>query len=56
MVILLGLVIGLPILGQTLNMDLNLLPRLLFPPLEFLYNAIVSLTGVGGKLAIMGFT
>ncbi len=56
MVILLSLVIGLPILGQSLNMDLNLLPRLLFPPLEFLYNAIVSLTGVGGKLALMGFT
>jgi len=55
MAILLGLVIGLPLLGQFLHMDLNLLPRLLFPPLEFLYNAIVSLTGVGGKLATMGF-
>ena len=56
MLILLVLVIGLPVLGQALHMDLNLLPRLLFPPLEFLYNAIVSLTGTGGKLAMMGFT
>ncbi len=54
MPILLLLVIGLPLLGQTLHMDLNVLPRLLFPPLDFLYNAIVSLTGVGDKLAMMG--
>jgi len=56
MLILLVLVIGLPVVGQALHMDLNLLPRLLFPPIEFLYNAIVSLTGTGGKLALMGFT
>jgi Zn-dependent protease len=54
MPILLLLVIGLPLLGQTLHMDLNLLPRLLFPPLDFLYNAIVSFTGIGDKLAMMG--
>jgi Zn-dependent protease len=54
MPILLVLVIGLPLLGQTLHMDLNLLPRLLFPPLDFLYNAIVSFTGIGDKLAMMG--
>jgi Zn-dependent protease len=55
MAILLGLIIVLPFLGEALHMDLNLLPRLLLPPVDFLYNAIVSLTGVGGKLAIMGF-
>jgi Zn-dependent protease len=45
MIILIGLVIGLPLLGQTLHMDLNLLPRLLFPPMNFLYNAIATVTG-----------
>ena len=46
MVILLVLLIGLPVLGQALGRDLNLLPRLLLPPVEFLYNAILSLTGL----------
>jgi Zn-dependent protease len=46
MAILLGLLILLPVLGQTMHMDLNLLPRLLLPPVEFLYNAILSLTGL----------
>jgi Zn-dependent protease len=45
MIILIGLVIGLPLLGQTLHMDLNLLPRLLFAPMNFLYNAIATVTG-----------
>jgi Zn-dependent protease len=54
MPILLGLVIGLPLLGQALHMDLNLLPRVLLPPVDFLYNAILSFTGVGNKLAMMG--
>jgi Zn-dependent protease len=45
MMILIGLVIGLPLLGQALHMDLNLLPRLLFPPMNFLYNAIATVTG-----------
>jgi Zn-dependent protease len=52
--IVLGLVVVLPYLGQLLHMDLNLLPRLLLPPIDFLYNAIVSLTGVGGRLDAMG--
>ena len=54
MFILLGLVIGLPVLGQALHMDLNILPHLLLPPVDFLYNAIVSFTGVGDKLSAMG--
>jgi Zn-dependent protease len=54
MFILLGLVIGLPVLGQALHMNLNILPRLLLPPVDFLYNAIVSFTGVGDKLSAMG--
>ncbi len=54
MPILLGLIVGLPLLGQALHMDLNLLSHLLLPPLNFLYNAIVSFTGVGDKLAMMG--
>ena len=56
MVILLGLVIGLPILGQALHRDLNLLPHLLLPPVDFLYNAIVSFAGVGDKLTSMGLS
>jgi Zn-dependent protease len=54
MMILLGLIIVLPLLGQALRMDLNVLPRLLLPPVDFLYNAIVSFTGVGDKLTAMG--
>jgi Zn-dependent protease len=54
MPILLLLVIGLPLLGQTLHMDINPLLQVLLPPLDFLYNAIVSFTGIGDKLAMMG--
>jgi Zn-dependent protease len=52
--ILLVLIIGLPLLGEFLHIDLNLLLRLLLPLRDYLYNAIVSLTGVGDKLAAMG--
>jgi Zn-dependent protease len=52
--IVLGLVVILPGLGQLLHMDLNLFSRLLLPPFDFLCNAIVSLTGVGGRLDAMG--
>jgi len=44
--ILLVVVFLLPLLGQTLKMDLNFLPRLLLPPVEFLYNAILNLMGI----------
>ncbi len=54
--ILLALLIVLPYLGNALKIDLNLLPRLLLPPVDFLYNAIVSLTGIGGLLAMMGLS
>jgi Zn-dependent protease len=49
--ILLVLLVALPLLGQTIGYDLNLLPRLLFPALEYLYNTIVSITGIGGIVA-----
>jgi Zn-dependent protease len=49
--ILLALLILLPLLGQSLGVDLNILPRLLFPPFSFLYNAIVNLTGVAQYLS-----
>jgi Zn-dependent protease len=49
--ILLALLILLPMLGQALGIDLNILPRLLFPPVEFLYNAIVNLMGVSSYLS-----
>ncbi len=48
--ILLGVLILLPMLGRSLGMDLNVIPRLLYPLLEFLYNAILSITGTGGIL------
>src|SRR5262249_12777906 len=44
--ILLFVLIVLPLLGQALGMDLNLLPRLLLPPVQFLYNAILSVMGL----------
>ena len=44
--ILLILLIVLPILGQPLGLNLNLFQRLLLPPMEFLYKAILSITGV----------
>jgi Zn-dependent protease len=44
--ILLVFVFLLPLLGQSLGRDLNFLPRLLFPPVQFLYNAILKLTGI----------
>jgi Zn-dependent protease len=44
--ILLFALIVLPVLGQALGMDLNLLQRLLLPPVQFLYNAILSVTGL----------
>ena len=50
MMILLGLLILLPLLGQALHMDLNLLPHLLLPPVDFLYNAILNLTGLSSLL------
>jgi hypothetical protein len=34
------------VLGQALGMNLNLLQRLLLPPIEFLYNAILTITGL----------
>ena len=54
MIILLALVVGLPLLGQALHMDLNLLSRLLLPPLNFLYNAVVTITGSGGTIDALG--
>jgi len=44
--ILLVFVFLLPLLGQTLGMDLNFLPRLLLPPVDFLYNAILKLVRI----------
>jgi Zn-dependent protease len=44
--ILLLVLIGLPVLGQALGLNLNLLPRLLLPPVEFIYKAILSTTGL----------
>jgi Zn-dependent protease len=44
--ILLGFLIVLPILGRPLGLNLNLLPYLLLPPFEFLYNSILSITGL----------
>jgi len=44
--ILLVLLIVLPILGQPLGLNLNLFQRLLLPPVEFLYKAILSITGL----------
>ena len=44
--ILLILLIVLPILGQPLGLNLNLFQRLLLPPVEFLYKAILSITGL----------
>jgi len=54
MVILLVFIIGLPLIGQWLHQDLNLLPRLLLPPLNFLYNAVVTVTGSGGTFDTLG--
>ena len=54
MVILLGFIIGLPLLGQWLHRDLNILPRLLLPALNFLYNAVVTVTGSGGTFDALG--
>ena len=45
MLIVLALIAGPALLGEMFHADLNLLPRLLFPPMNFLYNAIASLTG-----------
>ena len=44
--ILLVFLIVLPILGQPLGLNLNLFQRLLLPPVEFLYKAILSITGL----------
>jgi len=44
--ILLVLLIVLPVLGQPLGLNLNLFQRLLLPPMEFLYKAILSITGL----------
>jgi len=46
MLILLIALIGLPVLGQAVGMNLNLLQLLLLPPIEFLYNAILTITGL----------
>jgi Zn-dependent protease len=46
MLILLIALIGLPVLGQAVGMNLNLLQRLLLPPIEFLYNGILTITGL----------
>jgi Zn-dependent protease len=46
MLILLILLIVLPVLGQSVGVDLNILPRLLGPPIDFLFNAIVGLVGL----------
>jgi Zn-dependent protease len=46
MLIILLIIIGPALLGEMLHRDdLNLLPRLLFPPMNFLYNAIATVTG-----------
>ena len=44
--ILLVFLIVLPVLGQPLGLNLNLFQYLLLPPFEFLYKAILSITGV----------
>jgi len=44
--ILLVFLIVLPVLGQPLGLNLNLFQRLLLPPMEFLYKAILSITGL----------
>jgi Zn-dependent protease len=54
MLILIGLLFVLPMMGRELNFDLNVLSWLLLRPLEFLYNAVVWITGIGYKLLIMG--
>jgi Zn-dependent protease len=46
MMILIALIVVLPLLGQMLGRDLNLLPRLLLPPVDFLYKAILTVTGL----------
>ena len=45
MLIVLALIAGPALLGEMFHADFNLLPRLLFPPMNFLYNAIASVTG-----------
>ena len=47
MLILIGLLILLPTLGP----QFNIVPQLLSPPLDFLYNSIVKLTGVAQYLS-----
>jgi Zn-dependent protease len=44
--VLLILLIVLPVIGQAMGMDLNLFQYLLLPPVNFLYKAILSLTGL----------
>jgi len=44
--ILLVLLVLLPVLGQALHTNLNLLQELLLPPVDFLYRAVLSLTGL----------
>jgi Zn-dependent protease len=46
MLILLVLIFLLPVLGQALGMDLSLLPRLLGPPVEFLFDMLVKVVGL----------
>jgi Zn-dependent protease len=54
MLILLLVLVVLPLLGETLHQDLNLLPRLLLPPVNFLYNAVMTITGAGAALDAAG--
>ena len=52
--IVLAIVIGLPLLGRQLGMDLNLWRHLVLPPLRFLYNGIMAVTGAGAAFEAQG--
>src|SRR5262249_9729326 len=45
MLIVLAIVIGFPLIGRQVHMDLGLWQHLLLPSLNFFYNAIATLTG-----------
>lgn len=53
-IIVLAIVIGLPLLGRQLHMDLSLWQHIVLPPLRFLYNAIVTVTGSGAAFEARG--
>ncbi len=47
MLVLIGLLFLAPIVGTQLGIDLNLLNWVLGPPVDFVFNAIVAITGNG---------